>query len=86
MSPRQGHGSMWILLDRSIVLMYIGCRSDVRELHYFCYSYPKYEGQISFSQRFLDGAPLGVSELLKISAVIKYLTPTVIQKVNLWYE
>ena len=28
MSPRQAHGSMWILQNRSIVLIYMGCRSD----------------------------------------------------------
>ena len=82
LSPRQSHASMWILREKTMVLLYMGCISEARDLHGFTYSYPKKEGQVSLSKTFLENAPTKVFNLLRISAVIKYLTPYLIQSLN----
>ena len=52
MSPRQSHASMWILCEKTMVLLYMGCISEARDLHGFTYSYPKKEGLVSLSKTF----------------------------------
>ena len=82
LSPRQSHASMWILRKKEIVLLYMGCISEARELHGFTYAYPKHEGQVTLSKKFLNSTSTGIFHLFKISAVIKYLTPYLIQSLN----
>ena len=51
LSPRQAHASMWILRKKEMVLLYMACTLEARELHGFTYAYPKHEGQVTLSQK-----------------------------------
>ena len=81
-SPRMGHAEFWLLKERKIILVYMSSDTAVREVKHFHYSFPKHEGQIVISRRFYKNAPIVISEMLKMTAIIKYLTPHVIWDLN----
>ena len=81
-SPRTGHKESWLLKDRKIVLAYISPNRAEREVRYFHYSFPKHKAQIVIFRRFYQKALNIVSEMFKITDIIKYLTPHIILELN----
>ena len=54
-----------------------------KKINFFTYSYPKYKGQITITKRFTKKASLSILNMLKLTAVAKYLTPILIQELNI---
>ena len=53
-----------------------------REVKHFHCSFTKYEGQMVISKRYYKNKPNTVSEIFKMTDIIKYLTPQVILELN----
>ena len=77
-----GHAEFWLLKDRKIILAYMSSDAAEREVQHFHYSFPKHEGQIVISRRYHKIVPNIVPEMLKMTAIIKYLTPYFILDLN----
>ena len=69
--------------ERTIILAYMSTKTSHRKINFFTYSYPKHEGQITITKRFMKKAPISILNMLTVTAVTKYLTPILIQELNI---
>ena len=53
-----------------------------RKINFSTSSYPKHEGQITITKRFIKKTLLSISNILKLTAVTKRLTPILIKQLN----
>ena len=54
-----------------------------RKVNNFTHGYLKHEGQIFISKKYMRNASLALSNMLKLIAVTKHLTPILINELNI---
>ena len=69
-SPRMGHAGFYLLKDRWITLSYTYYDTVEREVKYFCYNFPKHNGQIAISRKYYFKTPNVAPEMFKMTTII----------------
>ena len=80
--PRLVHPEFWLLKHRRIVLVCMSSETAEIKVNYFCYRFPKYEGQILISRKYFLRTLRFVFKTFNMTTIIKYLTQYVILDLN----